>query len=312
MYPRIGIVIVNLNSYDDTSRCLKSLEGLTYPNVEVVVVDNGSQDGSAKKLREDFPDIIHVSLPSNLGSTGGRNVGIHYMIDAGCDHVLLIDDDAIATPNFLDPLVKRLESDPNIAAVTGKILKYSQDGTQKPKIIWFAGCERKWHTWFNHRGDGLPDGGQFNTASVIPAMPACLMLMRGSVIRAIGAFSDDYFVYWEETDWCARAIKAGYTCYYEPKSIIYHDYKSGVPGKETAFYNYLEFRNALIYNKNNNSFGKRIQFTVALPLLIARRFFVDIRAKNPLGAYAVIWGVYDYFRGFRGEQNLKVRGLLKN
>ena len=309
--PCIGVVIVNLNSYEDTSRCLLSLGAITYENIRVILVDNGSHDGSSERLQREFHNILHIRLPENLGSTGGRNVGINRALEIGCDHVLLLDDDTIVTPGFLEPLVARLESDDTIAAVSGKIYFNPLNRKGETDIIWFAGCERKWHTWFNHRGMEKHDAGQFDNASPIPSMPACLMLIRGRVIKEIGAFSDDYFVYWEEADWCARAQQAGYRCFYEPKSVIVHNYQSGKPGKETSFYNYLQYRNALIYNAKHNSSLRQIQFFLALPILLLHRTLRSLRARNTVGARAAFWGIRDYFSGFRGKKGLLERGLLK-
>ena len=308
--PRIGIIVVNLDSYSDTARCLESLATTSYPNTMIFVVDNGSKDGSDAQLRRDFHSVTHYRLPTNLGSTGGRNFGIRSAIQNSCDHVLLLDDDAIVTPGFLEPLVSRIESDPNIAAVTGKIYHAPHNPGDPSNVLWYAGCIRRWHAWYNHVGMGERDAGNYDTPTPVACMAACLMLMRSSAIQKIGGLSDDYFVYWEEPDWCARASKAGYQCYYEPKSIIYHNYKSGQVGKETPFHNYLVFRNALIFNKKHNPFWRRVQFWIAFPLLAAYRLAMDIRAKNNAGARAILWGIRDYFLGYRGPQGLREHALI--
>jgi GT2 family glycosyltransferase len=310
--PRIGIVIVNLNSFDDTSACLESLKSITYCNIEVIVVDNGSIDDSCEQIESQFPYVKLIRLGSNLGSTGGRNTGIAYALKNQCDHVLLLDDDAIVTAGFLEPLIERMESESRIAAVSGKIFYFPENRSGQSDILWFAGCVRRWHTWYNHVGMDEKDNGLYDRAQTVVAMPACLMLLNGRALNEIGLLSEDYFVYWEEADWCARAYATGYTCYYEPKSIIYHSFKSGGRGKETPFYNYLQFRNALIYNSKHNSVLKRIQFWLSLPILLGYRMAVDIRANNVISARAVLWGVWDFFRGRRGSEWLRKRGLIRS
>jgi GT2 family glycosyltransferase len=309
--PRVGIIVVNLNDYEDTAQCLRSLESITYPNVELIVVDNGSRDGSGQRLKREFRQVTYIDLETNLGSTGGRNAGITHTLEVGCDYALLLDDDAIVTTTFLEPLLTRMETSPKIAAVTGKIYNAPQTRSGKSNILWYAGCHRKWHTWFNHRGMDEKDTGQYDRATTVASMPACLMLMRGSAIRTIGLLSDDYFVYWEEADWCFRAKRAGYECYYEPKSVIVHNYKSGEGGKETPFYNYLQYRNALIFNSKHNSPLKQLQFWITLPILLLHRIVRDVRAKNFNGVRAIGWGVRDFFRGYKGKKGLLDRGLLK-
>src|ERR1035441_8653745 len=93
--PRIGIVLVNLNSYDDTSICIESLQSITYSNVEIIVVDNGSKDDSGFQLREEFPEFTHLRSEENLGFTGGNNLGIQHGLLAGCQHILLLNNDTI-------------------------------------------------------------------------------------------------------------------------------------------------------------------------------------------------------------------------
>lgn len=308
--PRIGIVILNFNCYPDTSTCLRALAEVTYPNSQVFLVDNGSTDGSGQLLFDEFPSAVSIELTKNFGCPGGRNIGAERALAMGCDYVLFLDDDAIVTREFLEPLVTCLASDATIAGVSGKIFRGMRSQTDHKNVLWFAGSARAWHTWFRHLGMEREDIGQFDHPQEIPTPVGCLMLVRGDVIKKIGMFSDEYFGYWEEPDWAARAAKIGYRCYFEPRSIVYHNFESGRTGMETPFYNYLQFRNALIYNKKHNSLVKRIQFTFTLPLLIARRVLVDLYAKNTRGARAVLWGVLDYFHGYRGKQGLIERGIL--
>jgi GT2 family glycosyltransferase len=310
-YPRIGIVLVNLNSYDDTSLCLRSLAQMTYPNAEVIVVDNGSRDHSGVRLQHEFPTAIHIRSDENLGFTGGNNIGIQHAMQSGCDHVLLLNNDTIVTPDFLQPLAGRLESDPTIAATSGKIYYAPQSRGGENNVIWYAGCFRKWHMGYHHYGVEEHDTGQYDTARIIPYASGCLMLMRGDVIREIGPLSEEYFIYWEEADWCHRARNAGYICMYEPKSIIYHNFKSAALGHETPFHMYMQYRNAFIYAKRHYHGLERLRYWLFYPLYIANRILLDLRAKNIRAAKAILWGVRDYFRGYRGKQGLAERGFLK-
>ena len=115
-YPRIGIVLVHLNSYDDTSLCLRSLRGMTYPNAEIIVVDNGSKDKSGEVLRKEFPEVTHIRSEDNFGFSGGNNIGIDHALSHRCEHVLLLNNDTIVTPSFLEPLVERLLAEKNVLA----------------------------------------------------------------------------------------------------------------------------------------------------------------------------------------------------
>jgi GT2 family glycosyltransferase len=311
IHPRVGIVLVNLNSYNDTSICIKSLRSITYPNVEIIVVDNGSKDDSGSQLREKYPGVTHLRSEENLGFTGGNNLGIQYGLLAGCEHILLLNNDTIVTSGFLEPLVEQLEKNWKIAAVGGKIYYAPSVRNGAKDVLWYAGSYRKWHSGFSHYGIEAKDRGQYNSAKEVPYACGCLMLMRGSVIKEIGMLSDEYFIYWEEADWCERARKAGYISYYEPKSVIYHNFKSSHLGKETPFYNYLQSRNAFIYSQKHNRGLRLLQFWSLYPVVTLYRILQDLRFKNLRGGKAILWGIYDFFRGYRGKSGLKERGLLK-
>jgi hypothetical protein len=311
-FSRIGIVLVNWNSYEDTAACLRSLAAITYPNVEIIVVDNASSDESATKLQAEFHGITFIRSKENAGFTGGNNLGIEYAMDADCDHVLLLNNDTFVLPDFLEPLVARMESDSKIAAVSGKIYYAPETRDGADRIIWYAGCYRKWHMGYHHYGVEEQDIGQFDAPREIPYASGCLMLLRGGALRKIGVLSPEYFIYWEEADWCHRARDAGYICMYEPKSVIYHNFRSAALGYETPFHMYMQYRNALIYAKKHYHGLESLRFWLFYPIYMFYRFLLDIRAKNVRAAKAIIWGVLDYFRGFRGRQGLKERGFLKS
>ncbi len=309
--PFIGIVLVNLNEYEHTARCLQSLASITYPNVKIIVVDNGSADDSGARLQNEFSAAVHLRNQTNEGFTGGNNVGITYALQHGCAHVLLLNNDTIVTPSFLEPLVERLESDMTIGAVSGKIYYYPPAIGNREKIIWYAGSYQKWHMAFNHYGDSEEDTGQYDVAREVAYACGCLMLMRGEVIEKIGGLSDEYFIYWEEADWCQRARDIGYSSWYEPKTIIYHNFRSAIRGKETPFYLYLHFRNFLFYASRHFHGINRLRFCLFFPLHIFRRLFISIKVSNTNAIKAMFNGIVDYFKGYRGKQGLKERRLLR-
>ncbi|MBS1902334.1 MAG: glycosyltransferase family 2 protein [Bacteroidetes bacterium] len=309
--PRIGIVLVHLNAYADSALCLQSLESMTYPNAEIIVVDNGSTDGTGYRLREEFPAVTHLRSEENLGFTGGNNIGIEYSMSHGCDHVLLLNNDTIITPGFLEPLVERLLSLDTIAAVSGKIYYYPSAMGGRDKIIWYAGAFQKWHTGYHHVGVFEEDRGQFDTACTTEYASGCLMLMRGDLIKTLGGLSKEYFIYWEESDWCMRARERGYSCWYEPRAVIYHNFKSAPHGKETPFYMYMQTRNSFIFARKHFHGSVWLRYIAFYPLYLLN-FYVDLlRSKNFRGAKALVFGIIDYFRGYRGMQGLKERGYIR-
>jgi len=309
--PKIGIVLVNLNAYKDTSVCLDSLAAITYKNVEVIVVDNGSKDGSGSDLARHYPWATHIRSEKNLGFTGGNNLGIEHAVENRADHVLLLNNDTIVTPSFLEPLVARLESDNTIAAVSGKIYYAPQAMHGKDRVIWYAGCFQKWHTGYHHTGVFEDDHGSYDTSHEVPYASGCLMLMSGKVIQEQGMLSDEYFIYWEEADWCHRARSRGYKCIYEPRSVIYHNFTNAPKGKEKPFYMYMQTRNAFLYSHKHYRGKDQLRYWFFYPIYLLYMFLNLVRSKNYTGARAILWGIADYFRGYRGSQGLIERGFIR-
>lgn len=309
--PRVGIVIVNLNTYEDTAVCLRSLASATYQNKEIIVVDNGSWDDSGDELRRKFPNATHIRSEQNLGFTGGNNLGIAHAIENGCDHVLLLNNDTIVTEGFLEPLVERLQTSDRIAAVSGKIYYWPASFGGQENVIWYAGSYQKWHMGYDHYGVRQVDFGQFDTAAEVPYASGCLMLMRGNLIREHGMLSDVYFIYWEEADWCHRMRDLGFQCIYEPRSVIYHNFKSAKLGKETPFYMYMQTRNAFVYANRHYTGLNKLRYWGLYPIYLGYRFLFEIKERNTKSARAMIYGIIDYFKGYRGSKGLRERGYVK-
>lgn len=308
--PKIGIVLVNLNCYQDTAVCIRSLNKINYTDYDIILVDNGSTDGSGDKLHAEFPNVVYLRSERNLGFTGGNNLGIEAALKREAGHVLLLNNDTIVTPDFLKALVNRLAVDPTAAAVSGKIYYAPERMEGRDNIIWYAGCFQKWHTGYHHTGVMEADEGKFETARQVPYASGCMMLMRGSVIREQGPLSDEFFIYWEEADWCHRAREKGYTCWYEPKSVIYHNFTNAPRGGEKPFYMYMQTRNAFLYARRHYRGLKKLRYFMFYPIYLFYNYLYLRRARNKRGARAIVWGVIDYFRGLRGENGLRERGFL--
>jgi GT2 family glycosyltransferase len=286
---------------------------MTYPNAEVIVVDNGSSDGTGEKLKNEFPEVTHIRSEDNFGFSGGNNIGIDYGMSHGCDHVLLLNNDTIVTSSFLEPLVERLLSEKNVAAVSGKIYYYPERVGGKQKIIWYAGVYQKWHTGYHHIGVFEKDEGQFDVPMKVIYASGCLMLMNGEVIKKIGGLGLEFFIYWEESDWCLRAKEIGYECWYEPKSVIDHNFRSAPFGRgETPFYMYMQMRNSFIFSHRHFHGWLKVRHHIFYPLYITYYFISLIWFRNFKGAKAIFYGIIDYFKGFRGKEGLIERRYIKS
>ena len=240
--PKVSIIILNWNNYKDTQECFESLEKITYPNYEVVFVDNRSTDGSDEQLRKEFPQHIFTQTGANLGFSGGCNAGIKYALKNGDDYIMLLNNDTIVKKDFLEPLVEAFESNVGLGIVGGKAYFYDE-----PNRIHMAGARMDWlRATYKRYGDNQIDRGQFDTPREVGFASAYFMLVKKEVFADIGPLSEDYFGGVEECEFVVRAKGEGYKIYYVPDSVIWHKIgKSFTPGTPRGMYNC--YRNKLIF-----------------------------------------------------------------
>lgn len=237
---RVAIIIVNWNGRDDTLACLHSLRSLTYPNTEVILVDNGSSDGSVESVQHRHPEVTVLAQRENLRFAGGNNEGIRHALGAGAELLLLLNNDTIVGPDFLSFLVQRMSSEPRCGMAAPKIL-YHDD----PQRIWYAGgIVSFWTGTLRHRGIRELDAGQYDAPAPTDYATGCCVLVRRSVVDEIGQLDPSFFMYGEDADWCLRARRAGYTVLYEPRARIWHKLSSSVGGHLSFF----KLRNKFIGN----------------------------------------------------------------
>lgn len=292
-YPLVSIITINYNHSDVTADCLRSLEKITYPNYEVIVIDNASPNDDASVLKRDFPHIKFFQLEKNLGFAGGNNVGIKKC--AG-DYILLLNNDTEVEPDFLEPLVDKCEKNPKIGGVSPKIHYH-----HTPKMLQFAGFTEIHHvTVRNHAvGFNQMDQGQFNEDQPTYFVHGAAMLIPRRVLEKVGLMADIYFLYYEELDWGYRIRQAGYELYYVHNSLIHH--KESI---STGFFSPLQVyylnRSRILYMRRNIK-GLRfiISFLYLLFVSIPKNYMTFLlKGKLELfKAYhrAVFWHIKNIF-----------------
>jgi len=239
--PRVAVVVVNWNNLQDTVRCLESLLRSDYPAFQAIVVDNGSSGDDVARLRERFGETVQViPLGRNLGFAGGCNVGIQEALAQGADYVLLLNNDALVAPDCLRELVRAARARPDAAALCPKI--YHLD---RPGVIQSAGGRvSAWRGRSYQVGRDEPDRGQYDEPAERDYTDGACMLMSRPAIEAVGLLDEEYFAYWEETDWCDRARSRGFKCYYVPTARAWH---RGITSFSSQRYRYLYRRSAFLF-----------------------------------------------------------------
>jgi GT2 family glycosyltransferase len=210
--PLVLAVVLNWNGWRDCVSCVESLRRATYPNLRVILIDNGSTDGSEAQLRSRFPDLVLLQTGLNLGFAGGSNVGIRYALNEGADYVWLLGNDMLVTPSALSALVEVADKDARIGAV-GSILH----PTDKPNAvhIWGGGWVHLWTGFYGiyRRPVSVSKLGYLTGGGI---------LIRTTALKHAGLLDESFFLYWEDVELSFRLREAGWKLAVAPEAHIYH------------------------------------------------------------------------------------------
>ena len=251
MNPKVTIIVLNWNGKEDTIECLESLKHITYPNYEILLVDNGSTDGSVECFRERYPGMEIIENGENLGFAEGNNVGIRRAMDEGADYVLLLNNDTVVDPEFLGELVKVAKSGMSIGIVGPKIYYYDYAG--RNDVIYFAGAELVlWKGSDIKYGYREIDQGQCDEIKGVDEIEGTCLLIKSELVNKIGLLDPNFFAYREDTDFCMRAARKGFKLFYVPKAIIWHKVGASFGlARDNPFKVYLMIRNKFYVTKKN-------------------------------------------------------------
>ncbi|RZS95195.1 glycosyltransferase family 2 protein [Cecembia calidifontis] len=215
----VAVILVNWNGYALTKRCLLSLEKVSYWDFSVIVVDNASEDGSYEKLKSEFSFAVFLKNDKNLGFTGGNNQGIAYAMEQGFDYILLLNNDTVVQPDFLEELVLASKNNPDCGMVQPLILFLGSRDR-----IWSAGGKMVRSIAF---AKTLGDHKKLSEYPLkdrqLDWATGCCILIPRTVIQKTGALENSFFAYFEDVDWSLRVRKAGYKILLASKSIIFHE-----------------------------------------------------------------------------------------
>ncbi len=230
--PKVCIITLNWNGLEDTIECLESLKKITYPNYEVIVVDNGSEGNDTQVLEEKFGDYIHlIKNDRNYGFYGGANIGMRYALNNSYpDYLLLLDNDTVVDPEFLTEMVKVAEADPAIGMAGAKIYYYDEPD----RLHYHGGKIDLWGMVVNPliiiRETILVrkefDRGQHDSIEEVENMCLWCALIKRESLESIGLFDERHLNGYGIVDYCIRAREAGIKTVYIPKAKVWHKYRS--------------------------------------------------------------------------------------
>jgi len=253
MSPKVTIVIPHWNGLEILEPCLRSLVASQYPNLHIVVVDNASSDKSVEFIHKEFPEVTVIENATNLGFAGGCNVGLRSIES---DHYLVLNNDTTHEVDWIEQMVEQMESDPKIAAVQPKIMS-----AQNPETFDYAGgvgglmdvlaFPFALGRIFTSMED---DDGFYDEPKDIFWASGTALLLRGSALKEVGLFDEDFFAHMEEIDLCWRLHNADWRVVNAPASKVYHHSGWTLP-PDRYQKKYLNHRNNLMMIIKNYPFA---------------------------------------------------------
>lgn len=231
---RVGAVVLHYRFWPGIRSTVDALLAQTRRPERAVVVDNGSDDGSRARLRASLPGVEIVEAGANLGYGAGMNLGMAHLLESGVDAILLLTHECRLAPDALQALVRRLEEESRLGAV-GPLLAYRS----RPDFVFSAGGEidrRGWRTRHIHEPSLVAEwAGKSPRAA--EWLDGAAVLLRSDAVREVGMFDEDYFLYFEETEYFLRLRKLGWVVECVPAAVAWQE-----PGSKPT---YLSYRNRL-------------------------------------------------------------------
>jgi GT2 family glycosyltransferase len=288
--PLIYVVILNWNLKEDTAECVESVLQSRHESYRVLVVDNGSSDGSAEYLSRSFPNIELLANRSNLGFAAGNNVGIHYALDRDADYVFILNNDTTVDPDMLGWLVACAQGDERIGIVAPKILYYQQDR------IWRLGD--RIHPWLPvplSVGRDQVDKGHFSEPFDVDYVTLCGALVKSSVLRSVGLLDERFFFTYEDADFCQRTRAGGHRILCEPRARMWHKVSLSAQ-KDRAHVTYLKSKSRAVFYRMYPHGPHRWLTGAYLWLSTAGTAVATALRGEPTLARLAVRGLYDGYR----------------
>ncbi len=282
----VSIITVNHNGVIDTCEMIESFHKYeTYP-YEIIVVDNGSRMPEGEELQNKYPDI-KVIQNTNTGFAGGNNAGLSV---AKGQYLFFINNDTLIKAPVLNTLIQRLEAEKENGGVS-PMLKYAY----APDILQFAGFTPFSYITLRNRAIGFNDKDQprYHTACETASLHGAAMMVSREVLQKAGPMSEDYFLFYEEFDWSARILRAGYKLWYEPAAIVYH--KEGMTARKGSPLRefYLSRARILFARKNFSSIRKLLSCLYISSIAAPKKAILYLLHGESNLAKAVLHGTFN-------------------
>ncbi|GKQ43153.1 rhamnosyltransferase [Companilactobacillus sp. RD055328] len=258
MSPKVSIILLNYNNAEDTINCLVELRKITYDNYQIIIVDNNSTDNSLSKIESNVIDNeVVLKSTINGGYAFGNNIGIRFGMENNSDYFCILNNDVKVATTFLDELIAIMENNNEVGIAGPKICDFDQ-----PDVIQSAGSivnmnfGRATELYKGKNSEILSD----KVINCDYVGGAC-MVVKKSVIAKIGLIPEDYFLFYEENEWCQKAKKNGFRIVSVGNSTVWHK-GSHTINKISGLSEYFMYRNLVIFIKNNGTIVNNVIFNL--------------------------------------------------
>lgn len=286
--PRVAAIVLNYNGKDLTFQTVESLRGVTHDDLEIVVVDNGSSDGSHEAVQEAFPEVTALRVEVNQGISVGLNAGIVYAMEQDFDYLLILNNDIEVHPRMVSELLTVAEGDSGIGCVGPKTYYHSDRDR-----LWSAGGILQFReSVTRERGMLDLDEGQYERDEEVDYVNGCAMLVPRRVVETIGLWDPIYLVGVEDADWCMRMKRAGFRCWYAHKALLWHMVSPTTGGYKPGR-TFNTGRSTAIFVRRYATPVQKFTFWLFLAAAIPAAFLRELPSGNQGAAVAKLRGVLD-------------------
>ncbi|NCX95823.1 MAG: glycosyltransferase family 2 protein [Chitinophagia bacterium] len=291
MNPLVSIITVNFNQPKVTEELLSSIARTNnYLPIEIIVIDNGSRQNPVPQWQTAYPDVFFIRSEANLGFAGGNNLGIK---QAKGKYLFLVNNDTEFTAGLVEILVKTMENDTNIGIISPKIRYFTS-----PDLLQYAGfTPMNYYTARNSCiGYQEPDNNQYQHLSGETGyIHGAAMMARATAVLPDNLMPENYFLYYEEMDWCDNFRRKGYKIALNLEALIYHKESVSV-GANSPLKEFFMNRNRILFIRRNAPFLQKIVFLVYFPLVVMPRNILSYIKNKQLGFipilfHALFWNI---------------------
>ena len=253
--PLIYAVTLNWNRGEDTLACVESLSKSTYPNLKILVVDNGSTDGSPQMLRERMPQVEQLVNTENLGFARGINSGLRFALEAAAEYIFILNNDTCVAEDCLSRLAENIRAENALAA---PLIYYAS----QPEVVWSAGAKmNRWNLEIVDKWIGKPDPGNWPASLEQDFITGCGILFSRRTLEQVGLFDEGFRMYYEDADLSLRMRRAGVSIQVIPAAKMWHKVAMSSGGRDTPNERYWMARSSIRYFRKH---ARGIQIPIIL------------------------------------------------